>query len=259
MRPKFLAAIIIVILAILAILFWQQRARNRTPISESNGSASVTSETSGSRGSTNEIPATISYVTNKLNDREKANEIRQAIESRNQPINVYAKVVDQDDQPLSGAKVKGTVRQTKVIVPAPWGAADHLIPVEKDTDSAGRFEVHDANGVSFAVESVQKDGYEAEPFTKTYAASVGSLERPLIFKMWKTNIHEKLITGDKKFEIVPDGRAYFINLSDGTISESNKGDLKVWIKRPEKIAYGEKYDCSCGMAAVNGGLLAEEN
>jgi hypothetical protein len=75
--------------------------------------------------------------------------------------------------------------------------------------------------------------------------------------MWSTNIHEQLITGEKKFHIVPDGRAYFINLTDGTISESGEGDLKVWVKRPDQIAYGKRYDWSCEMDAINGGFLQE--
>ncbi|MGH7975866.1 MAG: hypothetical protein ACREC8_04300 [Limisphaerales bacterium] len=72
--------------------------------------------------------------------------------------------------------------------------------------------------------------------------------------MWSTNIHEQLITGSKKFPVNPDGRPYFINLAAGTISESGSGDLKVWIKRPEQITYGQRYDWSCEVDTINGGL-----
>jgi len=66
-----------------------------------------------------------------------------------------------------------------------------------------------------------------------------------------------LITGEKKFQIVPDGRPYFINLTDGTIAESGTGDLKVWIKYPAQVTRGQLYDWSCEIDAVNGGLLEQ--
>lgn len=73
--------------------------------------------------------------------------------------------------------------------------------------------------------------------------------------MWSTNIHEKLITGDNSFEIVPDGKLHFINLTDGTISEHESGDLKVWIQHTNQVVQGQLYDWSAGIEAVDGGLL----
>ncbi len=72
--------------------------------------------------------------------------------------------------------------------------------------------------------------------------------------MWNTNIHEQLITGDKRFEVVPDGRRYAIDLVQGTVSEGNDGDLVVWVQRPESLNPGQKYSWYCGMAAPGGGL-----
>lgn len=80
------------------------------------------------------------------------------------------------------------------------------------------------------------------------------------FKMWSTNIHEQLISGHKNCNIVPDGRPYMIDLAKGTIAESGTGDLKVWIKRPDEIVYGQRYDWSCAVEAINGtGILSEPN
>jgi hypothetical protein len=70
--------------------------------------------------------------------------------------------------------------------------------------------------------------YELEPNRPHgFGTFSGSLTTPVIFKMWSTNIHQQLIGRDTKFQIVPDGRSYFINLTDGTIAESGRGDLKV--------------------------------
>jgi hypothetical protein len=76
--------------------------------------------------------------------------------------------------------------------------------------------------------------------------------------MWNTNIHEQLITGEKKFQIVPDGRPYVIDLTKGTVAESGNGDLKVWVKRPQQITYGKRYDWSCEVDASNSGELLRE-
>ena len=189
-----------------------------------------------------------------VNDREKTNAIRQYMESQNKPITFYVKVVDQNGNPLPRVKVKSEVRHIKVIVPAAWGDEDQNIPNERETDLGGRFEVNGVTGANFDVESIQKDGYEAEPFVHTYGTSGGNLENPMIFKMWSTNIHEHLITGEKKFQVVPDGRPYLIDLIKGTIAESGEGDLKIWVKRPDQIIYGKQYDWSCEIGVVNGGL-----
>jgi len=57
---------------------------------------------------------------------------------------------------------------------------------------------------------------------------------------------------------VPDGRPYFINLTDGTISESGTGDLKVWIQytNPAVLVPGHMSDWSAGIDVINGGLQA---
>jgi hypothetical protein len=66
-----------------------------------------------------------------------------------------------------------------------------------------------------------------------------------------------LITGEKSFHIVPDGRPYFINLTDDTITESGEGDLKVWVQYTNQVVHGQLYDWSSGIEVINGGLLEE--
>jgi hypothetical protein len=131
------------------------------------------------------------------------------------------------------------------------------VHLERNSDANGRFEIHGETGEGFDVELVQKAGYDLEPGHRSYGATGGSFEQPVIFKMWSTNIHEHLISGDNKFQIVPDGRSYFINLTDDTISESGEGDLKVWIQYTNQIVRSQLYDWSAGIEVINGGLLEE--
>jgi hypothetical protein len=176
--------------------------------------------------------------------------IQEALEQKNVPVNFYGQVIDQDSNALAGVKINVTIRHWEVTATA----MSTMIRLERETDANGRFEINGETGDGFGVE-VQKDGYVAEPGQRSFGAVGGSLENPVIFKMWSTNIHEQLITGNKSFELIPDGRPYFINLPDGTISESAGEDLKVWIQYTNQITGGQVYDWSAGIDVINGGLL----
>lgn len=132
------------------------------------------------------------------------------------------------------------------------------IQIERTSDASGRITISGATGKGLDIESVQKSGYELEPNApRSYGVASGSYGNPVIFKMWNTNVHEQLITGERKFSIVPDGRPYVIELTKGTMSETGAGNLKVWVKRPAQVTLGERYDWSCEVDAINGGLLQE--
>jgi hypothetical protein len=75
--------------------------------------------------------------------------------------------------------------------------------------------------------------------------------------MWPTNLHEQLITGEKHFHIQIDGRPYFINLADGTITETGNGDLKIQIKYPAELTSGQTNNWLSAVDVMGGGLLEE--
>jgi len=176
------------------------------------------------------------------------------IESKNSPIEFYGKVIDQDSNALSGAKVGIGIRQWYVPIPAVLDERGRFVHLDQTSDANGRFEFHGVTGDGFGV-VITKDGYELEPNRYGFGPTAGSYENPVIFKMWSTNIHEQLITGGKSFQIVPDGRPYFISLTDDTISESGTGDLKVWIQYTNQPVRGQLYDWSSEITVINGGLL----
>jgi hypothetical protein len=178
------------------------------------------------------------------------------MESQNIPVAFYGKVIDQDGNPISGASIKGEVLHVKVLVPAPFGAADEIVPIDQTTDAKGQFVINNVSGRSFDLDSIQRNGYEVEPDNcpHDFAPTSGTFDDPVIFKMWSTNIHESLITRKCAFKIVPDGRPYFINLMAGTISESGTGDLKVWIQYTNHVVPSQFYNWSAGIDVINGGL-----
>jgi hypothetical protein len=195
-----------------------------------------------------------------VNDRQKTNEIQQYMESQNKRVEFYGRVVDQDGSPLTDARVKGEVLHVTVVVPTAWGDEDEIVPIERATDSMGRFEIQGISGRAVELKSIQKNGYEAEPVKRSWRTSEGSFEKPILFKMWRTNIHERLIIGEKPFDVIPDGRAYFINLTDDTISKTvDHSDLKVWIRYTNQVIRGRLYDWSAGIEVTDGGLQAVDS
>lgn len=200
----------------------------------------------------------IAAISNKAVEALKI-KLPEIVEAHNVPIYFWGKVVDQDDNPLAGVHVVMSIRQAGY---SPIEGLQTLYP-QKDiqTDSDGRFQWTGEKGDVLSIESMERVGYELEPNAKRYFGYntgerfVPDSNVPVVFKMWQTNIHEHLIVGERKFQIVPDGRAYFINLTDGTIAESTGGDLKVWVS--EKTLTNGSYDWSCEIGVVNGGLLEE--
>ncbi len=265
MRPRFLIFLSIFVLMAFGVMFWLRPRHHATlplPKGEFNQStsSSVTVNASGAFQSPSHVSPPLaanhqSIVTHKAETPEAA---RQRIESANVPVDFWGKFIDQDSNALAGVEIKAVVRHWTMPDPTVPFAGSKDIPLEQKSGSDGCFELSGATGDGFDIKSIQKDGYEAEPGSRSFGAVGGSYDNPIIFRMWSTNIHEQLITGRKSFDIVPDGRPYFINLTDDTISESGTGDLTVWIKRPEPIT-SRRYDWSCEVDAINGGILQEND
>ncbi len=210
--------------------------RQSVAVKQTNSTANVTAEKESEQEPTVE---------------EKNAEVRKMLEARNKPVELWGKVVDQDGVPLSDVTVETEINHF-VWPPEqyPNGVSTNL---EITTDADGQFHVSDNSATGIHV-MLKKAGYEQEE-RNGYGSNGqnGSQENPAILKMWSTNIHKQLITGNKSFKIVPDGRPYFINLTDGSISERGNGDLKVWIQYTNQVQ-GQLSDWSAGIEAVNGGL-----
>jgi hypothetical protein len=264
MRTGIWIFLCVALLFVFAILHWRQPAKSVLP---SGGNRQIT-QTANSMTTivqaANQIISGVPNASSPTNSSEAVNVrqspeiIRQAMESQNIPVDFFGMVLDQDGKPLSDATVRVKVRHWNVTSPTAFGSEGQMVPLEKQTGTDGRFQLNGATGDAFDLDSVQKDGYELEPNTKrSYPAAGGSFGVPVVFRMWSTNIHEALITGEKFFHIIPDGRTYLIDLNTGTISESGNGDLKVWIKYSTKIDAGQNYNWSSDMDVIDGGLLEE--
>jgi hypothetical protein len=268
MRKQFLTPFCIVTAVLAVLLIWlaTHKAHGPNQISEAQAlitNAPVVENTMRQSVAVEQSNSTANIVTPVASEQEPTTEaeknakVRKMLEAQNKPIELWGKVVDQDDVPLSDVTVETEINH--FVWPPEQYPNGVSTKQEMTTDAGGQFHVSDSSATGIHV-MLQKAGYEQES-RNGYGSNGqnGSQENPAILKMWSTNIHEQLITGGNKFHIVPDGRSYVIDLTKGTIAESGDGDLKVWVKRPEQITYGKRYDWSCEMDAINGGILQESD
>lgn len=261
MRLRFLLIISVFVLIILVIIYKYHPAKFNAPVREAlTNTQEVKKTTTAVAHIVNSSPSIVSAPTvSGIYNSNNTIGPEVAIEAHNVSVNFWGKVVDQDDAPLSGVRVVMHIREAAY---SPGIGLQTLYPKkETQTDSAGLFQWIGEKGDVLSVEKLEKDGYDLEPSAarnfgyNTAQRFVSSPNMPVVFKMWRTNIHEQLIAADRKFQIVPDGRPYFVNLTDGSISETDSGDLKIWVL--EKSLINGMYDWSCEIDAVNGGLLEE--
>jgi len=195
-------------------------------------------------------------------------QIREVMRQANQPITFYGQVVDQYNQPIPGVKVQLGVRYTEEVLPG--FTDDRFRYFDEITDVAGLFALTDTKGAVLSVKALEKEGYETTPHaigrsfwywrdvpSHGYKAQNG---QPEIFRMWKKSGAEKLITGDKFYGVVPDGRNYAIDLRGEKKIEGGKmGDFKISIHRPAQVSSESRYDWSCVVEGIGGGVIETQD
>lgn len=272
MRPRFVIFTLLAVFLVLALAFWLRPSKqsrlsepdqiqatagtySTNPASLKNTAQNIHSRSNNSATSALAIPKPAANGNDTV-----VRDVQSYNEEHNLPIQFYGLVVDQDSNSVPNAKVSVSIMQQHLSSPTANGdfpLSNNIVRLEEETGLDGRFAVSGELGQGVTIDSVQKAMYEVEPdhVHHAFGPSAGTLDSPIIFKMWNTNIQEQLVTGDKKFQIIPDGKPYFIDLATGEISQTKTSDLKVWIKYPEQTIAGEYYDWSCGIEVINGGLL----
>lgn len=188
---------------------------------------------------------------------EAAARLKARIAAMNVPIAFYAVVLDQDGQPLKGVKV--TLRVQQPYFDPIYFAKANYRRFERTTGVDGKFSLDGVTGKNVEIETMAKDGFEAEPNVEhVYGPVGGSLDNPMTFKMWRKDTKVPLIMGHKAFHIVPDGSPYVINFTRDTIGRpiDHLGDLRISIKIGTVVS-NRDFDWSLELKPINGGLLEE--
>lgn len=201
--------------------------------------------------------------TNRPPLRNRADKLKVAVNGMNVPIHFWGLVVDEDNVPLPGVKVQTEVR-TWGMDPIGIGSGS-FSKQEALTGADGRFAIDGGRGDDLQIQSLQKAGYEPEPkvcrgFTYTGSAPfIPDQNSPVVLRMWRTNLHVRLLTGSYRWSLVPDGRVYTVDLRRGTCLESNalEGDFRLSMKRAPDAATARRFDWSLLVHGIGGGFMEE--
>lgn len=195
------------------------------------------------------ITSTVPHAPNPGNQVEVTQKL---LEEKNVPINFYGQTVDQDDNPLADVDVTVQVRHYDASV---FGTS---IKVDRKSDSAGLFDIHNVTGDAFDLESISKKGYNAEPTRRGWGPTGGAPGNPVIFRLWRNDIKEPLITGQKSFEVLADGSPYILSVTtNGFIhSDAPREDFSISLNIPQPQDEAHP-NWSFEFEAANGGIAEE--
>ncbi len=174
-----------------------------------------------------------------------------------QPINFWGKVVDENEQPVTGASIHFT-----------WNDTSERGTSNADTKSDGNgfFSLKDRRGKRLYVD-VEKEGYygsrEARNSTFEYADPfegrfTPDANKPVVFHLGKKAGGEPLICGEKLFGFKADGTQYYLDLIAGkkyTNTPPLEWDVAVRFRRSE----GKIFDWSVVLEGNDGGLIETDD
>jgi len=265
--------IIVVLIAVVALLVWLLLSRSeQTPITAALPKPAASDDKKASGAAVPSAPAVtdVDLQATPLKGpvdavKKRIADIRAGLGYINQPIEFYGLVIDQDERPLSGVKIVLSAMHAIEALPGVRGS--HSEEIVRVTDSTGRFSLTGASGNDVSVKSIELPGYELSPKTKRGFSYYGTqdihkpeAQAPVVFHMWKLVGAERLITTDKFYGVVPDGRSYAIDvLKAKKVEGGSTGDFKVSMKRPAQIAAGSKYDWSCLIDGIGGGVIETQD
>jgi hypothetical protein len=265
---RLIGGVVIVLLA-LAVGYHRTRLSEPTPAEETSATEPPQASESGGSASPPKAPRRTPDIrsTPPAQESEQANQSGTRTETwvsqKNVPINFYGRALDEVGHPLAGVCV---VLATRQWYPVARMDIDARFPETAIfSDEGGYFSLVGGTGDVLSIKALEKQGYEPEPGSaRDFGYNVSenhnpNPNNPVIFKLWRAGTHQALVIGDKFYAIWPDGRTYTIDLLLGSKSESatSEGDLRVRVSRPSDVKFGQRYDWSLIVEAINGGIVEE--
>lgn len=174
----------------------------------------------------------------------------------NVPIGFHGKVVDQQGNPISGAKVS-----FDLIVSHMMEDRTESTPMVMQTDQDGGFALTGVVGYGIEKIDVNKEGYELSPKTQRGyvfgfdANYKPNPDNPVVFQMWKKQGAERLVGSAWRGKMACDGTPVGFDLYHG--SRNADGDLQITCTRlPLKSpAPGNApFDYKFQIAVIGGGI-----
>ncbi|WP_042725892.1 hypothetical protein [Chthoniobacter flavus] len=209
-------------------------------------------------------PATVTIPQAKRVVQEQREErVRSIVEGRNVAIDYYGKVVDQDDHPLAGVRVRYSIQSMYFLPWLPGGKSELR---EIVSDGEGLFSIRGGKGFSLGFDSLAKDGYKYSPKGgrgELYSGGGAQDYKPdprhrEIFTMVKLGSGEPLIHYDAHLSLPCDGRPVRLNVLTGALADDGDFQLTL-IRTPYNIVRGgPHFSWSAKIEIIGGGLVELE-
>ena len=193
--------------------------------------------------------------------QEKRQEkVQSIVKWRNVPINYYGKVVDQDEQPISGVRVRYSIQSLYALPLLPGAKSEYFDVV---TDASGFFVIEGHKGSALGIDSLTKEGYKYSAKAGRAALYSGNGDRdykpdatnPEIFTMVKKGAADPLVYYKVHLSVPCDGTPVRIDTMSGKVESA--GDCQITLKRePYNIIFGgPRFSWSVKMELIGGGLV----
>jgi hypothetical protein len=263
-RPKFIA-VFLVLLALVMGLIWLLRPREYAKKSANN----IVERTSNQISNRSTAPIqpqsralTDSSASGKTNDTEAEymrwflEEVRKdpRIEGRF-PINFWGKVVDENNQPVAGAKVKFSWSDL-----SPTGTSEQ----KTTSDANGLFSLLNQKGKRLYVwvekkgyynflNSTRKDFEYAAPYERFHPDQ----NSPVVFQLRKTGVWEPLIHRGGLVQLHDQHSRLLLNFDN--ILDKQNGQLEIKIERGTKRETEQHFDWSFSVIVPTGGAILSKD
>ena len=253
---------LVIIVILLEWVWWRWAARVDNP-------ASVSHEISSALQTEDKALPVVQKAAPEKRDRVK--EMREIIKKANQPVVFYGRVVDQDNAPLPGVKVKLSLKRLQETFLG--ASADKMDYIDLTTGIDGLFILKNQKGSLLGIHSITKDGYKAPHYGhldywyqelvkgEKYVPQANS---PEVFRMYKIFGAERLRVREFRPtpmgpEVPEDGVSAYYDILKG-IKVQEGGDIKITLKRTQ-IGFDSRprYDWVATIESLSGGVILSDD
>jgi hypothetical protein len=222
-KNKIIVVIGIVLLIILAVVFLHKE-QPVTPVEKAIEKAIVDKPThSVKKPKKQEVTEEFKKPDNVTEEFwNRMLEVHRRAKAMNGPISFYGKIIDQNNDPVSGMKISWSITRKNESFKEYFGGGKQNIKTTHElfSDHNGEFAIPDKYGYSIRVYGFEKNGYKSKGGmggNSTFGYQQYSKENPKTFKVWKEleKTTEPLIKNKNGYNIICDSRKYYINLITG--------------------------------------------
>lgn len=257
--------IVLIIISLGCIFFWIFKSSDAAQY----GAAGLFSQNMSGADVASEASSAAAAETLKRNQEERIQITFNAIEGSNQPIDFWGKVLDQDDRPVTGVRVRFSYSiEHGTMLAVRWGAQENR-GGNVTTDAAGNFYIGGIRGHVLEIESLIKEGYfstKRDVLNYDYYGSTSqgrfkpSQSAPILFAMIdETAVKDIAKYGyelDTSFHLIGDGAPVRWNLR--AERPDPNGELQLTFRREPLFLSnsGERSKWELKIELVGGGIIA---